>query len=91
MPCDECNKKSLTSALPSGTVREGARSAAPSDRKNRRPQGATANSLADFILVLHSFARDWAEVATDADERYAAGLLTELAALLKKEYDIRHG
>lgn len=91
MPCIECDKKNLTSVPAKGTIKEGARGLAPSDMKHRRPQGATANSLADFILVLHTFARDWAEVATDADEHYAAGLLNELVALLKKEYDSRHG
>jgi len=59
--------------------------------KYRRPKGVTADSLSDFILVLHTFVRDWSEVATDAEEHMQAGMLQELASLLKEEYDKRHG
>jgi len=63
-------------------------------RKTRRAEGPQAASLNDFILRLHTFARDWAQVANDlesAEGTLLAGFLDELAAVLQDEYDIRHG
>lgn len=92
MACENCNKSPLTSPTTVGTMKGGSEAARPSDHsKFRRPKGATANSLADFILRLHTFARDWSEVALDADDRATSALLNELAVLLKEEYDLRHG
>lgn len=63
-------------------------------RKTRKAEGPSAASLNDFILRLHTFARDWEQVAGDlesAEGTLLAGFLNELAAVLQDEYDIRHG
>jgi len=63
-------------------------------RKTRRAEGPQAASLNDFILRLHTFARDWQDVSLEADvagSTLLAGLLNELAEVLRHEYDIRHG
>lgn len=82
---------SLDTSAASGNLKEGGEGRRPEPGKTRRATGPAANSLNDFILRLHSFARDWAEVSDDAGERAQAALLNELAALLKEEYDLRHG
>lgn len=63
-------------------------------RKTRRADGPQAASLNDFILRLHTFARDWEETSREADvagSHLLSGMLNELAEVLKHEYDIRHG
>jgi len=64
-------------------------------RKKRKDAGPSAASLNDFILRLHVFCRDWQQVLTDAELGATMmpliGMLDELAAVLKHEYDIRHG
>jgi len=91
MPCDKCDNKPSSSPLTTvrsvGTIKGGSE-AKPSDQKNRRPKGATLNSLADFILRLHTWARDWSDQDT-ASELTAA--MYDLAVVLKEEYDQRHG
>lgn len=63
-------------------------------RKTRRAVGPTAQTLNDFILRLHSFVRDSAQLAKESDMssyELHASFLFELAELLKEEYDKRHG
>lgn len=77
-----------------GTTQEGGECPQGTSRKkHRRAVGPAAVSLQDFIMRLHTFVRDWSEVAAecDFDVRGCRGLLDELACLLKEEYDIRHG
>jgi len=65
---------------------------APKGRKAAK--SAATYSLLDFILRLHTFARDWAQVCQDlesAEAHLLGGMLDELAEVLKHEYDVRHG
>jgi len=62
-------------------------------RKTRRaPKSPATYSLNDFILRLHTFARDWSDVLAEEPSATAlSAMLDELAAVLKDEYDTRHG
>ncbi len=88
------DKKDLTSAAPVGTMKEGA-GGPPKEvgaRKTRRADGPQAASLNDFILALHTFAREWQQTVDDAEGSVIlSAMLDELAHMLKSEYDIRHG
>lgn len=84
-------EKDLDKCVSCGEKKRGGASAA-SDQKTRRAAGPSAQSLRDFILRLHTFARDWSQVASDdAQALCFAGMLDELAEVLREEYDKRHG
>jgi len=86
----------LTTEAPVGTMKEGGedRRVRAEKKPLKAPTGPTASSLNDFILRLHTFARDWEDVAyslESAEGTLLAGFLNELAEVLKHEYDTRHG
>lgn len=91
----------LTTAVRVGTMKEGGEGRSPEqtmtcapkepDTKFRRPEGPTASYLAELLLRLHTFARDWSQVADDAEASLLSAFCDELAALTKEEYDRLHG
>lgn len=89
------DEKDLTEAGWLGTMKEGAGGPrGGGSRKTRRADGPQAASLNDFILRLHTFAREWEELSREADvagSSLLSGMLNELAEVLKHEYDVRHG
>lgn len=89
----------LTAKHPVGTMKEGGEGHSPEpkkvpkepDNKFRRPEGPMSSFILELLLKLHTFARDWNEVADENEASLLAAMLDELAAVLKAEYDRLHG
>lgn len=89
----------LTSSKPVGTMKEGGEGHSPEpsvtrvkpDSKFRRPEGPMSTFVEELLLRLHTFCRDWSEIAMENEASLLSASYDELAALLKAEYDRLHG